>query len=88
MTIHSFSARHFGFIPHSDCSKALALFHSDIKKARSKRVFILAAKLDIQAAYDSVWRDGFMYKLANVGIGGKTALWIANWLSNRTIKIK
>ena len=88
MTTHSFSARYFGFIPHSDWSKAQAPFHSDMKKSGSKIVFILAAKLDIQAAYDSVWRDGFMYKLANVGIGGKTALWIANWLSNRTIKIK
>ena len=29
-----------------------------------------------------------MYKLANVGIGGKTALWIASWLNDRMIKGK
>ena len=72
MSSHPFSERHFGFVPSSDCTKALSLFHSDISRARSKREFTLAAKLDILAAYDSVWLDGLLYKMAQIGIAGKT----------------
>ena len=48
----------------------------------------MAAKLDILAAYDSVWLDGLLYKMAQIGIAGKTAYWIANWINSRHFQVK
>ena len=80
--------RHFGFLPNSDSCKALYVFYQDIRQARNKSEFVCAVKLDIQSAYDSVWRDALLYKMAMIGIGGNVALWIRNWLNNRTLKVK
>lgn len=83
-----FHGRHFGFITNIDCTKALQLFYADIKHARMENKYIIAVKLDIHAAYDSIWREGLIYKMATVGVAGITALWISKWIGIRSIKVK
>lgn len=83
-----FNARHFGFLQNSDCSKALKLFYSDIQQARLENMYIVALKLVIHDAYDSIWQDDLIYKMASVGIAGNTTLWNINWISDRKIKAK
>ena len=44
--------------------------------------------LDFQAAFDLVWREGLLYKLRGLGIGGNMHRWINDFLTGRTIKVK
>jgi ribonuclease HI len=44
----------------------------------------LAAFIDMEKAYDSVWRDGLLAKLAKQGIQGKIWHWIDDFLQDRS----
>lgn len=82
MPRHLFNDRHFGFLSNSDYTKFLKLFYLEIKQARLEKKYIIALKLDIHVAYDSVWRDGLIYKMANLGIAGSIVLWILKWVED------
>ena len=42
--------------------------------------------IDLQQAYDRVWRKGLLMKMGNIGIHGKMLQWIHAFLTNRTIQ--
>lgn len=42
--------------------------------------------VDLEKAYDSIWREGLMVKLYNMGIKGEIWRWINNFLSGRTAR--
>lgn len=43
---------------------------------------------DIETAYESMWREGLLIKLHNMGIGGRMNNWILGFLSNWTVCVK
>ena len=45
-----------------------------------------AVFIDLQQAYDRVWRKGLLMKMSNIGIHGKMLKWIQAFLTNRTIE--
>ena len=45
-----------------------------------------AVFIDLQQAYDRVWRKGLLIKMRNMGIHGKMLQWIQAFLTNRTIQ--
>ncbi|MCP4271485.1 MAG: reverse transcriptase-like protein, partial [Gammaproteobacteria bacterium] len=45
-----------------------------------------AVFIDLQQAYDRVWRKGLLIKMRNMGIHGKMLQWIHAFLSNRTMQ--
>ena len=42
--------------------------------------------IDLQQAYDRVWRQGLFLKMNNLGVHGKLYAWIKAFLQNRTIR--
>ena len=44
--------------------------------------------LDIEKAYDMLWKEGLLYKLFHLGIRGKMFNWIQSFLKNRLIQVK
>ena len=40
--------------------------------------------MDLSSAYDSVWREGLFYKMADLNITGRMWWWIRDFLSHRT----
>lgn len=44
--------------------------------------------LDIEKAYDMLWREGLLIALYDAGIRGRMFNWIRNFLSNRTIQVR
>ena len=44
--------------------------------------------MDFQKAFDSVWRDGLLYKLVNIGIGKYVYSTVKNMLSKTEIALK
>jgi len=60
----------------------------DIKKAIANKEAIVAVFLDIEKAYDMLWREGLLIALYDAGIRGRMFNWIKNFLSNRTIQVR
>ena len=45
-----------------------------------------AVFIDLQQAYDRVWRKGLLIKMSNMGVHGKMFKWIQSFLNNRTVQ--
>ena len=56
----------------------------DIVNGFNKREMTVAVMIDLEKAYDSVWRDGLLFKLYEKGIQGKMWFWLRDFLSERT----
>ena len=59
-----------------------------ILKQLANSKYTLAVFVDIEKAYDMVWRHGLLMKMAKYGIKGRTLKFIANFLSNRQIRAR
>ena len=44
--------------------------------------------IDLQQAYDRIWRKGLLMKMQKLGINGKMIGWIQAFLTNRTIQTR
>ena len=44
--------------------------------------------VDLQQAYDRIWRKGLLYKMQECGIHGNLYTWIMNFLTDRLIQTK
>ena len=60
--------------------KVIDGFH---KEENTTAVFV-----DLQQAYDRVWRKGLLYKMQELGVHGKIYAWIKNFLTERHIQTK
>ena len=59
-----------------------------IKDGFQSKKHTLAVFVDLQQAYDRVWRKGLLMKMTDIGIHGKVYTWIKSFLTNRTIQTK
>ena len=67
---------------HSATHAVLRLVQS-IYNGFEKDEFTAAIFIDLKGAYDTVWREGLVYKLHNSGDQGRLLKWIDNFLQNR-----
>ena len=54
----------------------------------NKKESTLACFIDLEKAYDSVWREGLMVKLSRLAVKGCMWSWIFSFLSNRSVICK
>ena len=73
-----------GFRNFRGTQDALLRLTQDIYNGFNKREHTAAVFLDIEKAYDSVWRDGLMVKLKEMGITGRIWYWIRDFLTERS----
>ena len=67
-----FSNSQFGFRENHRTSDSLFILKSLINKyIHKKKQKLFICFVDLQKAFDSVWRDGLLFKLANIGVGEK-----------------
>ena len=62
--------------------------HQDINNSLHNKGKALAVFLDIEKAYDMVWRDGLLFKLTSLGIDGQMFNWIKSFLTGRSFQVK
>ena len=48
----------------------------------------LGVFLDLEKAFDMVWREGIIAKLSQLGIKGKMLRWINDFLQDRSMKVR
>ncbi|UYV62731.1 hypothetical protein LAZ67_2001744 [Cordylochernes scorpioides] len=63
--------------------KAITLF---LKEKPTKKT--MAVFLDMTSAFDRAWRKKLLERLHNIGVRGKTSIWIADFLRGRRIKVR
>lgn len=58
-----------------------------IEDAFQAKKVTLAVFIDLQKAFDKVWKDGLLVKLLRCGIGGNMYQWIKSYLHNRRARV-
>ena len=86
---NNFSNCQFGFRENHRTTDSLFILKSLINKYLHKNnEKIYACYVDLKGAFDSVWRDGLLFKLANLGIGKNIYTVIKKQLSNTESALK
>lgn len=76
-----------GFRPGRSCADQMLSLTSHIEAGFQLKMKTSVAFIDLSAAYDTVWREGLIYKFIKVIPCKKTAQLIDNMLSNRNFKV-
>lgn len=66
----------------------LVRLESSINTGFASKASTVAVFLDIQKAYDMVWRKGVIIKMKKMGLTGKVVRWVNNFLTDRVIQVK
>lgn len=78
----------YGFLPGHSAEPALARLQSDVLEGlNTKRVTTLVS-LDLRAAFDTIWHDGLIMKLTQVGINPFVVRCIQSMLTERTFSVR
>jgi hypothetical protein len=65
----------------------LKLVHK-VHRGRARGHNTVAASLDVQAAYDSVWHAGLIWQLARLPIARNLVAWLTDFLHDRRLQAK
>ena len=77
-----------GFRKKRSTTDQLVSFTESVVTSWQGREHTVACFIDLQNAYDKVWREGLRLKLLRSGVEGKMYGWISDFLTNRSIKTK
>ena len=75
-----------GFRKFHSKTHALLRLVQDIHNGFNEKESTLVAFIDMEKAFDSVWKDGLLVKMHNLGIRGNVWSWISDFLSDRTAR--
>ena len=76
-----------GFRIHRSTSEHIAKFSQCIKDALDDKCQLKAVYIDFKSAYDSVWKENLLLKLAQSGIRSNLLQWFESFISHRVGKV-
>ena len=85
---HILSPSQFGFCFGREVLDAGSRLAEDIVAAFRHGEVVQAVTLDIKSAYDTVWREGLIWKLQVIGMDPYIISWLYNFLSNRCCSLE
>ena len=77
-----------GFRKQRSTIDHIVRLQDSVHKTLHNRQHALAIFLNFSKAFDMVWREGLLQKLRNLGIGGRMHKWVADFLSDRRIRVR
>ncbi len=77
-----------GFRTGRSTMDAVIRLENEIRKAQENKETVIAVFLDIEKAYDMMWKEGVLIKLHKLGIGGRGFNWIKDFLYERNIQVR
>ena len=77
-----------GFRRFKSCSHAVLRLDQDAYNGFNDGESTMAILIDMEKAYDNVWREGLLYKLFSMGIVGRVWQWIFSFLQDRKAACK
>ena len=85
---HIFNKNQSGFRRNRACIDQIMRLQDDIHKSLQSKSNTIGIFIDLEKAFDMIWRDGLLQKLRNIGINGNMYKWITEFLTNRTIQVR
>lgn len=67
---------------------SVMLLEPEVQKAIINKEAVVALFLDIEKAYDILWREGLVIKLYKIGIRERMLNWIKDFLQSRKIQLR
>ena len=77
-----------GFRKHRSAVDHILALDTEVRACFSQKKHLGAIFFDIQAAYDTVPRNGILRKLFDYGIRGRMGLFLRSFLSNRHFRVR
>lgn len=77
-----------GFRKGRNCMEQVVRLVEHVKKAWVNRDTTLATFFDIRRAFDTVWHEKLLQKLAKIGVGGRLYNFVRAFLSDRKMSVK
>ena len=77
-----------GFMTKRSTTDQIIRLETDIHKGMSNKEYIVIVFLDLEKAYDVVWRQGIVRKMYESGFTGKILNWMYAFLSKRTCQVR
>ncbi len=68
-----------GFRKERNSMDAVLFLEDDIRKAQINKEVVVGVFLDIEKAYDMLWKEGILIKLDRLGIKGRMYNWIMSF---------
>jgi len=77
-----------GFRRNRSTIDQIARLHETIVRRFNTSGHVLAVFLDMEKAFDMVWKKGLMIKLKRFGINGRMFQWLDSFMNERTIQVR
>ena len=77
-----------GFRNGRSTMESVAMLDQDIKRAFNNKEVVVGVFLDIEKAYDSLWKEGLLFKIHDLGVRGRMFNWVQDFLKGRTIQVR
>nr|KAG5696480.1 hypothetical protein BaRGS_016519 [Batillaria attramentaria] len=77
-----------GFRQHRSTEDQITFITQSIEDAFQEKKNTLAVWIDMEKAFDKVWKDGLRLKLRRYGVSGGMYTWISQYLHNRQARVK
>lgn len=77
-----------GFTKNRGTMDHIVRLADSIYKTLEAKQYTVGIFIDLEKAYDLLWHEGLIFKLAKLGISGKMLRWIKDFLTDRSFKIK
>lgn len=85
---HLINDNQAAFRKHRSTEDQITYLSQVIEDGFQQKKSTLIVWVDLEKAFDQVWKNGLMLKLAKTGIGGKMLPWIGQFLQNRTARVR
>lgn len=87
-TTNKFIKHQYGFRRNRSTQDVLATLHTNISEAIKKKQHTILVALDLEKAYDMVWKNRVLDILSSWSIDGNMLQFIHNFLTDRTFQVK
>ena len=77
-----------GFRKHRCTTDQILRLADEAHQAIHTKQSTLAIMLDLEKAFDLVWHQGLLYKMEKLGLKGNILQFVADFLTNRTIRVR
>lgn len=85
---HILTPQQAGFRKHRSTEDQITYIAQEIEDAFQEKKHTLAVWVDLEKAFDKVWKEGLKVKLQKMQVCGKMYTWISHYLENRTARTK
>ena len=77
-----------GFRKNRTCEDHILRLQDEVHKALHNKHSTLACFLDLKKAFDTMWVQGLLYKMQQIGLKGQIYNWIRDFLTKRSIQVR